>query len=411
MWFAVHWPGSPVASPRSHGVPRRDVNGRIHVGVAGVSAGGAPEGGLALARLRIHLPARRAPLARERGTNLLHSAWSLLLQSTYQNSPARPQDFAVKSGLGANVPTWVQRCALGSARHIHDSEVFNPDHVKPPGDVGAGLLGPVLPPVGLASTQGGDRMLDPHAAVRPAPRLGQFPLQPPSALTLLYGQAGSVKQLTGRQCCGDCYTSVDTDKVAVARSLDRRWDGGKSDMPSTCAVHGYPEGLHIRRNWTGPAESYPAGLSDAHLADVAGQTAYVTRLYGDDPESLVSVGLAPRRPPSRILRIKERGHRLCEIPQGLLLHHLTARTQPVMLGTGCGELLTLLQVPRCAPSAWSPLLMLLNGHVPGKPSVRAVASQHHLLARRRDQTVTGHANTLTKTTDNSGEVKRRLAAG
>ena len=61
--FAVHGPGLPVASPRSHGVPRRDVPGRVHVRVACVSAGGAPEDGLALARPRVHLPARRAALA------------------------------------------------------------------------------------------------------------------------------------------------------------------------------------------------------------------------------------------------------------------------------------------------------------------------------------------------------------
>ena len=64
--FAVHGLGNPVASPRSHGVPRRDIPGRVHISMAGVSAGGAPEDGLALARLRVHLPARRAPLARER---------------------------------------------------------------------------------------------------------------------------------------------------------------------------------------------------------------------------------------------------------------------------------------------------------------------------------------------------------
>ena len=44
MRFAVQGPGNPVASPRSHGVPRRDVPGRVHIRVVGVSAGGAPEG-------------------------------------------------------------------------------------------------------------------------------------------------------------------------------------------------------------------------------------------------------------------------------------------------------------------------------------------------------------------------------
>jgi glucose 1-dehydrogenase len=45
MRFAVHGPGCPVASPRSHGVPRRDVDGRVHISVAGETAGSAPEDG------------------------------------------------------------------------------------------------------------------------------------------------------------------------------------------------------------------------------------------------------------------------------------------------------------------------------------------------------------------------------
>ncbi len=56
MRFAVHWPGCPVASPRSHGVPRRDILSRVHVSVAGETAGSAPEHGLALTRVPVRLP-------------------------------------------------------------------------------------------------------------------------------------------------------------------------------------------------------------------------------------------------------------------------------------------------------------------------------------------------------------------
>jgi hypothetical protein len=102
--FAVRWPGSPEASPRSHGVPRRDVPGRVHVSVTGVSAGRACELRLALARFRIHVPARRAPLTRERGVDPLHPTGSLLLQAPRQQAPSRPQDPPVQSGLLADVP-------------------------------------------------------------------------------------------------------------------------------------------------------------------------------------------------------------------------------------------------------------------------------------------------------------------
>ena len=100
MRFAVHGPGNPVASPRSHGVSRRDVACRVHVGVAGETAGRAPEDGLALARLPVHVPARRAPLARERGSDLLHPARGLVLQPAYQQAPPRAQDPPVQPGLG-----------------------------------------------------------------------------------------------------------------------------------------------------------------------------------------------------------------------------------------------------------------------------------------------------------------------
>ena len=67
MRFAVHRPGNPVASPRSHGVPRRDVPGRIHICVAGETAGRALEDGLTLARLRIRRARRHQRLRRDDG--------------------------------------------------------------------------------------------------------------------------------------------------------------------------------------------------------------------------------------------------------------------------------------------------------------------------------------------------------
>jgi hypothetical protein len=74
--FAVHRPGSPRRLPANEGdgevggVPRRDADGRVHVRVAGETAGSAPEAGLALTRVPVHPPARRAPLAREHGVDL-----------------------------------------------------------------------------------------------------------------------------------------------------------------------------------------------------------------------------------------------------------------------------------------------------------------------------------------------------
>ena len=140
MRFAVHGPGFPVAFPRSHGVPRRDVSGRIQISVAGETAGRAHEARLALARLRIHVPACRASLTGERGTYLLHPAGRLVLQSAYQQPPARCHDLAVEPGFLADIPAWIPGRAPGRARHGSELEILDSDHVKPARDVGGDLL-------------------------------------------------------------------------------------------------------------------------------------------------------------------------------------------------------------------------------------------------------------------------------
>jgi len=89
--FAVHRPGNPVASPRSHRMPCGDVPGRVHISMAGVSAGGAPEDGLALAgevlqRLLLHrLRALRQPRVLRPGLGELPA----LFQEARRAGPAR----------------------------------------------------------------------------------------------------------------------------------------------------------------------------------------------------------------------------------------------------------------------------------------------------------------------------------
>src|SRR6266700_5384963 len=153
--FAVHRPGCPVASPRSHGVPRRDVDGRVHIRVAGETAGRAPEPRLALTRVPVHLPARRAPLAREHGSDLLHPAGGLVLQAADQQAPPRTQDAPVQPGLLPDVPAWALPRAPRRPGHLRDLQVLDPDQVEPAREVRAGLLRPVLTPVRLAGLQPG----------------------------------------------------------------------------------------------------------------------------------------------------------------------------------------------------------------------------------------------------------------
>src|SRR4051794_12590855 len=90
-------------------MPCGDIPGRVHVSVTGETAGDAGEEGLALAALRCDVPARRATLASERGTDLLHPAGRFVLQSPRQQSPARGQDAPVQAGFLPDVPTRVGR--------------------------------------------------------------------------------------------------------------------------------------------------------------------------------------------------------------------------------------------------------------------------------------------------------------
>ena len=99
-----------------------------------------------------------------------------------------------------------------------DPEVLDPDQVEPAGDIGGGLLGPVLAPVGLAGAQPGESQPHPPAAAGAAPRPGQRALQPPQALALPRGQARDVQQVPGRQRRRHRHAPVDAHDLAGARA-------------------------------------------------------------------------------------------------------------------------------------------------------------------------------------------------
>jgi len=178
-------------------------------------------------------------------------------------------------------------------------------------------------------------------------------------------------------------------------------------MPASGPVTGHPVRLHARRDGTGPAEPHPPRLRNPDLGGIAAESPHLLWSDGNDSEPLIPSGLAPGRPPGRIRAVQERGYRMGEVPQRLLLHHLGARLQPVLFRAGGCELTTLLQVTWCALPTRMPVRMLLDSEVPHIPGMRAVVQQHRLLSGHRSQPVSRHANTLASTADISGEVKRR----
>ncbi len=275
MRFAVHGPGNPVASPRSHGVPRRDIPSRIHIRVAGETAGSAMEVGLALARLPVHMPACRTALACEGRLDPFHPARSFLLQSAHQQSPARGQDLPVEPCLGADVPTRVLTRTFRGSGHVPNLEIFNLDKVKPARNVRAYLLRPVFASIGPPDPQPGDRVLTSGVSVRSAFCAGQLALQAQQPLALSPGQAWNGQQLTSREGRADDHATVDADDVPVARRGHRFGDRREGNVPAPGPVAGYPVRLHAWRHWAGPAEADPPDLWHPDLADMPGHTAHV----------------------------------------------------------------------------------------------------------------------------------------
>jgi hypothetical protein len=129
--FAVHGLSNPIASPRSHGVPRRDVSCRVHVSVERETAGHAPEGGLTLARLPVHLAARATALTGKRGVCLMDPARGLLVQAADQQSPPRRQNLPIQSGLLARSLHGVVSGPPGTPRHVLDMQIFDADQIEP----------------------------------------------------------------------------------------------------------------------------------------------------------------------------------------------------------------------------------------------------------------------------------------
>jgi hypothetical protein len=298
------------------------------------------------------------------------------------------------------------RVPFADRGHIWDLEVFDPDQVESACDVGAGLLHPVPTPVCLPGLQSGQCQPHPPAALRAPLSAGEPTLQPPHPGPLPPGQARDAQQFPGRQSCGDRDAPVDAHGLAVTGCGNRRGDGGERDMPSPGPVHRHPVRSHACGDGARPAEPDPPGLRYPDLTGVPAESAQLPGSDGNDPESLVPTGLAPRRPPGRVRRVEERSHRLGEIPQGLLLHHLGTGPQPRVLGAGGGELSALLQVARRTHTARPPVRVLLDSEVPHVPGMDAVVPQHCLLGGRGDQPVTGHANTLANAADIS-EVTRQ----
>ena len=403
--FAVHRLGNPIASPRSHGVSRRDIPCRVHISVKRETTGCAPESGLALARLPVHMPARAAALARKRWAYLVNPARGLVVQPADQQSPSRREDLPIQSGLLTHSLPGAVSAPLGAPRHVLDVQVLDTDQVEPASQVSTNPLTPVLAGIRLPGLEAGDGNLGLGPAVAAAFRVGQPTLQQMQTPLARLTQPRTAQQFTIRQGRAHGYAAVHADDLTSPRTWDGLGDRSEGQMPSASMVQGDPERLHATGDGPGPAESDPTALGDEHFPGIPVQPMHVMELDRDDTESFVAFSLAPRRP--AMGACEEISHGLVKVAERLLLHHLAATGQPSTLPPRCGELSALLQVPRRTCPSRTPPRLLLAGQVPYEPCMRTMFPQHCLVSSRREQAIAGHTKTLSSITDIPEEVKRR----
>jgi hypothetical protein len=408
--FTVRRPPIGEVSPCSHRPSGGDVTCGIDVGVAPASSAGlALENRLALTVPRSDMPAHRATLRRKRGRNLLDPTISLVLQPRGQTPPTTAADRSVQATLLSNPDTGPLNRPSRSAGHRPDVKGFDPDRVKAARNISADLFDPVLTPVRLTRSQLCDRPFGccspVGAALGPREPLLQH-LQP---LSLTAGQNRCAQQLARRQRRRDRNTTVDAHHTPIVRPRNRSGNVGEGDMPAAAPIPGDPVGLDARWHLPRPAVPHPAHLGHPHPTEPTVQTHNVMRLQRDLPKPFMQTGLAPRRP---TMRPGEKVlHRLCEIPQRLLLHRLTSRTKPRVFATGLGQLRALLDIAG-SPAARLPVPLLLHRQIPHKPRVTAMLDQPHLLFGGRKQSVSRHPVNVTAVTDKSpkGEAALRPPA-
>ena len=303
-------------------MPRRDVPGRVHVGVERETAGHAGEEGLALAALRCDVPARRAALARERGINLLDPTRGFIFQAMHQQTPAGPQDLAVQPGLLSGPSCRGLHGSLSRTGHVADLQVLDPDHVETSRQI---RCWPSRPSPCARQFHGpsGGRWPPSHGCGGPI-RAWPAPTYAEDAGACVPASASVAarEQFARRQCRTDGYATVDSDDRAGTRRWNRLRNDGECDVPAARPVPGDPVGLRLRgrRGTSGTAPIPPSaprsGRSCGSALHMPGLTPRSGIPRPDPPCATSAYGGLPG---------EEVRHRLIEVPQRLLLDHLTAR--------------------------------------------------------------------------------------
>jgi len=396
------------ASPRGHGMPCRDVPCRVHVGVVRMSTGDAAESRLALSRSGGDVPAVGTTLTGERGVDLFDSTGGFLFEASDEQAPAVGENTPVQSGLLPNVrPGRVER-SLGGPGHCPDAKVLDSYDGEPPGEIGGGLLHPVLPPVDFAGPKPGDPRLQPGPTIGSAFCPGKSPLQAEYPFGFLGPELWTAQQFAGRQGRRHRHSPVHTYNFSRSGGRRRLGDRGEREMPAARAIHRDPIG-HRGRDWPGATEPHPADLRNQNFGPAAVDFTDAHRGRTDNTEALVAAAFPVRRSPAGAgVEVRHRGG---EVAQRLLLNGLGAGAKPVELGPGFRQLAALLGVARRCSSARIPPPLLLNGEIEHEACLPAVLDETVYLFRCRVKPVSRHAVILSKKGHGMSNFGRRCLPG
>jgi hypothetical protein len=403
--FTVRRPASAEVSPCCHRPSGGDVACGVHVGIAQARvAGDALENRLALAVFRRDVPAVRALLRRIRCWNEFQPPCGFVLQPGHQQSPSLAAHLAVEAAFLRDVAARVFSTSARRAGHRSHLQILDADGVEAARHISGGLFHPVTAAICVARAQLRNRQFGSCAPMRSATRPRQTLLQSAESFGFAGTKARSMQQLPVRQRSRNRYAAINTHHAAVAGLRDRVGDGGKGDVPAPSAIQSDSVRLRGVGDGAGPAEAHPADLGYPNLSVAAVEPCDVPWFEADLPEPLMRAGLAPGR--ATVGAAKEVAHRLGEVPQRLLLRGLRPARQPVVFRAGFRQLGTVLVVSGRF-STWLPVLLLLYGKIPHKPSMATVFDQCCRLLRAGKQPKPAHINNLGSTTDNTSKGGKR----
>ncbi|TCO62415.1 hypothetical protein EV192_102553 [Actinocrispum wychmicini] len=389
MRFAVHGPAQWLeGSPRCHRPSGGDVASGVNVSMTSKPTGDALEYRLALAVAQRGVPTSRTLLRRVRGADLLDSAGRFVLQAGLKLPPAVGEDAPVDSRLLPDVAARLVGGPLRGAGHSSNIQVLYPDQIEPTGQVGRGLLHPVLTPIALTSSKNRDGSLDSCAPARTASATSKPTLQTLNASLFFWFQPGRLQEFAGGESGRDCDAPVHPDRPSVAGSGDRLRDHCESYVPPAGPVSSDPVGLCHDRHSARPLETNPPHLRHPQPSVPTVEPLNMLAFQANLSKSLIPANFAPRR--CTTVAFEEATHSLGKVPQRLLLHGHAARSQPRKLRTRLGQLTGLLVIARRRGTTRCPMPVLLACEVPDKPGLGAVLQQTNFLVRRWGHAVTRH---------------------